>query len=194
MVKLRLAKQGRKKLPIFKLVAADARARRDGRFVEALGQYRPKNEVGNKLILNEERIMHWLRVGAQPTTTVRSILSSEGILLKFHLEKKKIEPARAEEIFNNWKAQKVTAAEKKTAKVTISAKQKKAAETAKADAEKVALAAIEAEKTAAANAKAEAEKAAAAAEAEKEAAKAAAEAPVAEAAPEAPAAETPAAE
>ncbi len=187
MVKLRLAKQGRKKLPIFKLVAADARARRDGRFVEALGQYRPKNEVGNKLILNEERIMHWLRVGAQPTTTVRSILSSEGILLKFHLEKKKIEPARAEEIFNNWKAQKVTAAEKKTAKVTISAKQKKAA----AEAEKAAIAAAE-------KAKADAEKAAAdakaAAEAEKEAAKAAAEAPVAEAAPEASATETPAAE
>src|ERR1043165_553256 len=107
MVKLRLAKQGRKKLPIFKLVAADARAKRDGRFIEALGQYRPKNNPGEKLVLDEARVMYWLKVGAQPTDTVRSLLSAEGILLKFHLEKKKIEPARAEEIFNTWKTNKV---------------------------------------------------------------------------------------
>ncbi|MEI8135521.1 MAG: 30S ribosomal protein S16 [bacterium] len=105
MVKLRLAKQGRKKLPIFKIVAADERARRDGRFIEALGQYRPKQETG-KVELNEDRIMYWLNVGAQPTDTLRSILSKEGILLKWHLEKKKVEPARAAEIFATWKAQK----------------------------------------------------------------------------------------
>jgi small subunit ribosomal protein S16 len=104
MVKLRLARQGRKKVPIYKIVAADSRSRRDGRFIEALGQYRPKNETGDKTALNEERVMYWLNVGAQPTDTVRSILSKEGILLKWHLEKKKIEPARASEIFNTWKA------------------------------------------------------------------------------------------
>src|SRR5437879_3222181 len=112
MVKLRLAKQGRKKLPIYKIVAADSRNRRDGRFIEALGQYRPQNETG-KVQLNEERVMYWLNVGAQPTDTMRSILSKEGILLKWHLEKKKVEPARAEEIFNTWKSQKEAEAEKR---------------------------------------------------------------------------------
>jgi small subunit ribosomal protein S16 len=105
MVKLRLARQGRKKVPIYKIVAADSRARRDGRFIESLGQYRPSNEPGQKIVdLKETRVMHWLKVGAQPTDTVRSLLSGEGILLKWHLEKKNIEPARASEIFNTWKA------------------------------------------------------------------------------------------
>jgi len=106
MVKLRLARQGRKKVPIYKIVAADSRARRDGRFIESLGQYRPSNEPGQKIQINPDRALYWLKVGAQPTDTVRSLLSSEGILLKWHLEKKQIEPARAEEIFNTWKAQK----------------------------------------------------------------------------------------
>ncbi|HET9135646.1 MAG TPA: 30S ribosomal protein S16, partial [Candidatus Kapabacteria bacterium] len=165
MVKLRLAKQGRKKLPIFKLVAADARAKRDGRFIESLGQYRPKNNPGEKLQYDEARVMHWLRVGAQPTDTVRSLLSSEGILLKFHLEKKKIEPARAEEIFNTWKANKTAALSNKQSKVRESEKKKKAA----AEAEKAAIAAAEAQKAAEAKAAADAEAAAAAAKAAEEA-------------------------
>src|SRR5882762_4116285 len=102
MVKLRLAKQGRKKLPIYKIVAADSRDKRDGRFIEALGQYRPQNET-DKVQLKEDRIMYWLGVGAQPTDTMRSILSKEGILLKWHLEKKKVDPVRAAEIFTTWK-------------------------------------------------------------------------------------------
>jgi small subunit ribosomal protein S16 len=106
MVKLRLARQGRKKVPIYKIIVADSRSRRDGRFIESLGQYRPENEPGQKVQVKEDRVMHWLKVGAQPSDTVRSLLSGEGILLKWHLEKKKIEPARAEEIFQTWKAQK----------------------------------------------------------------------------------------
>ncbi|MDP4198938.1 MAG: 30S ribosomal protein S16 [Bacteroidota bacterium] len=104
MVKLRLARQGRKKVPIYKIVVADSRARRDGRFIEALGQYRPQNEPGEKVTILEDRALYWLGVGAQPTDTVRSLLSKEGILLKWHLEKKKIEPARASEILTTWKA------------------------------------------------------------------------------------------
>ena len=106
MVKLRLSRQGRKKLPIYKIVVADSRSRRDGRFIESLGQYRPENEPGQKVQVKEDRVMHWLKVGAQPTDTVRSLLSGEGILLKWHLEKKQIEPARASEIFTIWKATK----------------------------------------------------------------------------------------
>ena len=150
MVKLRLAKQGRKKLPIYKIVAADSRNRRDGRFIEALGQYRPQNETG-KVQLNEERIMYWLNVGAQPTDTMRSILSKEGILLKWHLEKKKVDPARAQEIFNTWKSEKQAQAEKKQMSKTDSAKKKKAeaeaikAEAARAEAQKAADAAAAAQ-------------------------------------------------
>ncbi len=104
MVKLRLARQGRKKVPIYKIVATDSRSRRDGRYLESLGQYRPSNEPGQKVQIKEDRALYWLGVGAQPSDTVRSLLSGEGILLKWHLEKKKIEPARASEIFTTWKA------------------------------------------------------------------------------------------
>lgn len=103
MVKLRLARQGRKKVPIYKIVATDSRSRRDGRYLESLGQYRPSNEPGQKVQIKEDRALYWLGVGAQPSDTVRSLLSGEGILLKWHLEKKKIDPARASEIFNTWK-------------------------------------------------------------------------------------------
>src|SRR5690349_15721881 len=113
MVKLRLAKQGRKKLPIYKIIAADSRSRRDGRFIESLGQYRPSNDTNKVVDLKEDRVMYWLKVGAQPTSTVRSLLSKEGILLKWHLEKKQVDPARASEIFNTWKEQKLTADQRK---------------------------------------------------------------------------------
>lgn len=103
MVKLRLARQGRKKVPIYKIVATDSRSRRDGRYLESLGQYRPSNDPGQKVQIKEDRALYWLGVGAQPSDTVRSLLSGEGILLKWHLEKKKIEPARASEIFTTWK-------------------------------------------------------------------------------------------
>ncbi|HEY3876632.1 MAG TPA: 30S ribosomal protein S16 [Candidatus Kapabacteria bacterium] len=155
MVKLRLARQGRKKVPIFKIVATDSRSRRDGRFIESLGQYRPSNEPGQKVQLNEERTMYWLGVGAQPSDTVRSLLSKEGILLKWHLEKKKIEPARASEIFTTWKTKRdeklaASADEKQRAKDETKRKAS-AAIKAKADAE-----AAEAASAAAAAARAEA--------------------------------------
>ena len=79
MVKLRLARQGRKAVPIYKIVATDSRSRRDGRFIEALGQYRPMNEPGQKVTIKEDRVMHWLGVGAQPSDTVRSFISREKI-------------------------------------------------------------------------------------------------------------------
>jgi small subunit ribosomal protein S16 len=125
MVKLRLAKQGRKKLPIYKVVAADGRARRDGRFIENLGQYRPRNESEKLVHLKEDRIMYWLSVGAQPTTTVRSLLSNEGILLKWHLQKKAVDPARAEEIFSTWKANKEAALQRKLVAKKDAARKKK---------------------------------------------------------------------
>ena len=179
MVKIRLARQGRKKLPIYKIVAANSRARRDGRFIESLGQYRPTEETG-KVVLNEARIMYWLKTGAQPTDTVRSLLSHEGILLKWHLEKKAIEPARAAEIFNTWK----TSRDEKLANK----------QSEKENARETKRKAAEAEKAAALKAKHDAELAEAEAKAAE--AKAAEDAAAAEAVPvaEAPTAEAPAAE
>jgi len=78
---------GRKKKPIWAVVAADSRAPRDGRFIEDLGRYYPLEEPA-RVQLNDERIKHWLKVGAQPTDTVRSLLRRQGILLGLHLERK----------------------------------------------------------------------------------------------------------
>lgn len=78
---------GRKKLPIWSLVAADARSPRDGRFIEDLGRYFPLEEPA-RVELNEDRVMHWLQNGAQPSDTVRNLLSKQGLMLAFHLKRK----------------------------------------------------------------------------------------------------------
>jgi len=85
-VKLRLKRMGKKRQPIYKVVAADVRSPRDGRFIEAIGLYNPKTNPAT-IEINEERALYWLGVGAQPTDTVKNILSREGILLKNELVK-----------------------------------------------------------------------------------------------------------
>jgi len=87
LVKLRLRRMGKKAYPIYKIVAADSRSPRDGRFIEAVGNYNP-NEDPIQVTLKEDRVSYWLKSGAQPTTTVRSILSNEGFMLKLHLSRK----------------------------------------------------------------------------------------------------------
>ena len=82
MVKLRLKRMGAKKAPFYRIVAADSRSPRDGRFIEQLGTYDPtKNPAA--VTINEEAVMKWLNVGAQPSDTVRSLLSKAGIMAKF---------------------------------------------------------------------------------------------------------------
>ncbi|HAY37835.1 MAG TPA: 30S ribosomal protein S16, partial [Bacteroidetes bacterium] len=80
MVKLRLRRMGRKKRPIYAIVSADARSPRDGRYIEDLGRYAPLDEPAT-MSLKNDRILHWLEAGAQPSDTVRSLLSKEGIML-----------------------------------------------------------------------------------------------------------------
>lgn len=77
---------GKKRQPIYKLVAADVRSPRDGKYIEAIGSYNPKTNPA-KVELNEDRILYWLSCGAQPTTTVKNLLSEKGILLKRELTK-----------------------------------------------------------------------------------------------------------
>jgi small subunit ribosomal protein S16 len=77
---------GKKRQPIYKLVAADVRAPRDGRFIEAIGSYNPKTNPST-IEVDQERALYWLGVGAQPTITVKNLLSGEGILYKNELIK-----------------------------------------------------------------------------------------------------------
>lgn len=96
MVKLRLRRMGKKKKPIYKIVAADARSPRDGRFIEAVGFYNPNTDP-MEIKFNETKINNWLNDGAQPTETVRSLLKREGIILKRYLSKKGLDKNLIEE-------------------------------------------------------------------------------------------------
>ncbi len=78
---------GKRHYPIYKIVAADSRSPRDGRFIEALGTYNP-NLDPIEVKLKEDRVVYWLKVGAQPTDTVKSLLKYEGLIYKLHLQKK----------------------------------------------------------------------------------------------------------
>lgn len=82
-VKIRLRRVGRKKNPMYRIVVADSKSPRDGRFIEAIGTYHPRLTEGG-LSLQKERADHWLSVGAQPTDTVRSLLRRSGLLKERH--------------------------------------------------------------------------------------------------------------
>ena len=85
-VKIRLTRMGSKKKPFYRINVADSRAPRDGRFIETVGTYNP---VANpaEVSINEELALKWLANGAQPSDTVRNLLSQQGIMKKFHESK-----------------------------------------------------------------------------------------------------------
>ena len=85
-VRIRLQRHGRKKRPFYRLVAADARAQRDGVFLERLGHYNPLTDPAD-VVIDEEKALKWLRRGAQPSDTAKRLLSKSGILMKFEYEK-----------------------------------------------------------------------------------------------------------
>lgn len=114
-VKLRLRRMGKKKQPIYKVVAADARSPRDGKFLEAVGIYNPLTNP-HTIDLKEERINYWLDKGAQPTDTVNSLLKQKGINLKRDIAKRKLPQEKAEALLTSWQAGKEAAAEKKAVK------------------------------------------------------------------------------
>lgn len=86
MVKLRLKRMGKKGSPFYRIVAADSRSPRDGRFIEEVGTYNPIAKE-NQVTLDEEKVMKWLNNGAKPSDTVRSILSKQGLMKAFHESK-----------------------------------------------------------------------------------------------------------
>jgi small subunit ribosomal protein S16 len=166
--KIRLQRNGRKSYAFYSIVIADARAPRDGRFTEKIGTYNPNTNPAT-VDLNFDRALYWVMTGAQPTDTVRNILSREGVYMKKHLlggvAKGAFDEAQAEAKFNAWKENKQSGlaalkakeeeAKKAEAKARLEAEKKVNEEIAKKVAEKKAAeAAAKAEAEAAANAEA----------------------------------------
>ena len=155
--KIRLQRHGRKGYAYYHIVIADSRAPRDGRFIERIGSYNPNTNPAT-IDLKFDRALYWVQTGAQPTDTVRNILSDEGVMMKKHLlggvRKGAFNEAEAEKRFEAWKAEKDSkvnktkeqlAAEKRAAaKERLAAEEAankaKAAEVAKKKAEEAAAA------------------------------------------------------
>ena len=133
--KIRLQRRGRKSYAFYSIVIADARAPRDGRFTEKIGTYNPVAQPA-QININFDKALDWLNKGAQPTDTVRSILSQKGVLLKKHLlvgvKKGAMTAEQAEVKFQNWMKEK----EAKAAEaVKATAEQKRAIQKERLEAE-----------------------------------------------------------
>ena len=119
-VKIRLQRHGKKGKPFYWIVAADGRAKRDGKYLEKLGTYNP-NVNPAEINLDVDGAVQWLQNGAQPTDTARAILSYKGAMLKKHLaegvRKGALTEEQAEEKFNNWMEEKAKAVEAKRSKL-----------------------------------------------------------------------------
>jgi len=104
-VKIRLSRQGRKKIPYYHIVVADSRAPRDGKYIELLGTYNPKSNPAT-IELDFDRALYWLQTGAQPSDTCRNILSDKGVLFKNHLlngiKKNALTAEQMDAKFNAW--------------------------------------------------------------------------------------------
>jgi small subunit ribosomal protein S16 len=100
-VKLRLRRVGKKKQPVYKLVAADSRSPRDGKFLEDIGLYNPLTKP-HTIEIKEERALYWLDKGAQPSDTVKSLLKQKGITLKRELLRKGLPEDKIREELDNW--------------------------------------------------------------------------------------------
>ena len=102
-VRLRLKRTGRRNQPAYKVVAADSRSPRDGRFIEIVGTYNPRVNPA-EIKLNEEKAFKWLRRGALPTDTVKSILRKSGLWYKWYLKKKGLEESVVAQRLTEWQA------------------------------------------------------------------------------------------
>lgn len=135
-VKIRLARRGRKKLAMYDVIVADARSPRDGRIIEKLGTYNPLTNPAT-IMIKEDRALDWLLKGAQPTDTVRRILSYKGIMFKKHLQvgvlKEAITQEQADKKFEDWLTSKEAEI---SGNMDVIAKKKADAAKARLDAEK----------------------------------------------------------
>jgi len=127
--RIRLQRHGRKSRPIFHIVVADSRAKRDGRFIEALGIYNPNTNPA-RIDINFERALEWMMTGAEPSDTARAILSHKGILMKKHLlegvKKGALTLEQVEERFEKWLNEKQALVDNKVTSLMSSAQKTKA--------------------------------------------------------------------
>lgn len=152
LTKLRLQRYGHKNYAFYHIVAAEVKASRNGKFIQKIGTYNPNTNPAT-IDLNFEAALQWLMNGAQPTDTVRNILSSEGVLLKKHLlggvKKGAFDEAEAEKRFQAWKDKKAASLQAVSDKMESSkdaaAKKQKEAEEAKSAARAEAIAKKKAE-------------------------------------------------
>jgi len=134
--KLRLQRRGRKNYPFYQIIVADSRAPRDGKYIERIGSYNPNTNPAT-ITLDFDRALYWLQTGAQPTDTVRNILSKEGVLMKKHLlggvAKGSFDEAEAEKRYSAWKSDKL---QSERSSMTRDDEKRRAEEKALLDAEK----------------------------------------------------------
>ena len=127
--RIRLQRHGRKSRPIFHIVVADSRAKRDGRFIEALGIYNPNTNPAS-IDINFERALEWMMTGAEPSDTARAILSLKGVLMKKHLlegvKKGALTLEQVEERFEKWLNEKQSLVDNKLTSLLTSAQKTKA--------------------------------------------------------------------
>ena len=135
--KIRLQRHGKKGKAFYHIVAADSRAKRDGRFFEKLGTYNPNTNPAT-IEMNFDRTLHWVQVGAEMTDTARALLSYKGVLYKNHLikgiAKGALNEAQVEEKFAKWVEEKAAKIDAKASGLTKAA-DKAAADRLKAEAE-----------------------------------------------------------
>jgi small subunit ribosomal protein S16 len=136
LVKIRMRREGKKKHPIYKLVAADSRSPRNGGYLEVLGQYNPHTNPIS-LAIKEPRIEYWLKKGAQPSDTVRSLLRRNGFWLRWTLIRQGKDESTMKSVLEKWQmlqADKSKREAERKARRTIRKKKSRAAAAAPAPA------------------------------------------------------------
>ncbi len=114
-VRLRLRRIGKKKLPIYHIVAADSRVARTGKFLEILGRYEPLQQP-MLITANEDRVFYWLRTGAKPTDTVRSLLKRIGLLMKWNMLRRGVDEAAIATEMEKWQMAQVEKSQREEAR------------------------------------------------------------------------------
>jgi small subunit ribosomal protein S16 len=128
LVKLRLKRMGKKKQPIYRIIAADSRSPRDGRFIEEVGFYDPNKEP-MVIKLQEDKVVKWIKNGAQPTDTVKSLFKRSGLSFKLNLKKRGFDETKITEEMQKFevsKDEKLKRDKERKIRRNLSSKKKKA--------------------------------------------------------------------
>ncbi|NTV01187.1 MAG: 30S ribosomal protein S16 [Chlorobiaceae bacterium] len=130
MVKIRLKRAGRKKMPFYQIVAADGRSPRDGKFLEVIGHYNPTAKP-HAVTIEKDRVAYWLNVGAQPTATVRSLIRGTGLLHEMNLQRRGVSETDIAAQMDVWQQKE---AERRQKRLTVKTRRRQAKKDAEANA------------------------------------------------------------